>query len=45
MLKLLVPIDGSPHSERVIKYIVGLAQHECPGIAIHVLNVQGPIEA
>lgn len=45
MLKLLVPVDGSPHSQRVIQYIIGLAQHECPAIDVHVLNVQGPIEA
>jgi len=45
MLKLLVAVDGSPIAERVINHVIGFVQHDCPAIEIHLLNVQGPIEA
>lgn len=45
MLKVLVPVDGSPHSERVINYIVSVAQHGCTALEVHVLNVQEAVEA
>lgn len=45
MLKLLVAVDGSPISERIVNHVIGFAQRDCPAIEIHLLNVQGPIEA
>jgi nucleotide-binding universal stress UspA family protein len=42
MLKLLVPIDGSVHAQRAVRYALGL----CAGgvaVEIFLLNVQEPI--
>lgn len=45
MLKLLVAVDGSPTSQRMVNHVIGFAQRDCPAIEVHLLNVQGPIEA
>lgn len=44
MLKLLVPVDGSPNSERVVNRVIAFSRTECPNLELHVLNVQLPVE-
>jgi nucleotide-binding universal stress UspA family protein len=43
-MKILLPVDGSAHSERAVQHVVamleGCGQHE-----IHLINVQAPIDA
>ena len=43
MLKVLVPIDGSANSERVIDQVIQLAKAEGE-IDLHLINVQIPVE-
>lgn len=43
MRKILVPVDGSPNSERAVRHAVALAAHN-PALEVHLLNVQPPIE-
>lgn len=43
MLKLMVPIDGSVHSARVVEYLVRLGGEVTGGLEIHLLNVQSPL--
>jgi nucleotide-binding universal stress UspA family protein len=42
MQKLLVPIDGSPGSERAVRHALKLAGMACP-LDIHLLHVQLPV--
>lgn len=42
MHKLLIPIDGSPCSERAVRYAVRLAGMACP-LDVHLLHVQPPV--
>ena len=44
MMKVLVPVDGSSHSQRVIRYLVGRVRRG-ESLDIHVLNVQEPIDS
>jgi nucleotide-binding universal stress UspA family protein len=43
-MKILLPVDGSAHSERAVQHVVtmleGCGKHE-----IHLINVQPPIDA
>lgn len=43
-MKILLPVDGSPHSDRVTRHVIQLAQH-CSTYEIILLNVQTPIDA
>lgn len=43
MQKLLIPIDGSPCSDRAVEHVVRLAGMACP-LEIHLLHVQPPVE-
>lgn len=43
MLKILVAIDGSEHSERIIARILKLISLYKDNVELHVLNVQHPI--
>ena len=42
MQKLLIPIDGSPGSERAVRHVIKLACMACP-LDIHLLHVQPPV--
>lgn len=42
MLKLLVPVDGSEHARRALRYALTLYGGKCP-LEFHLLNVQEPI--
>jgi nucleotide-binding universal stress UspA family protein len=44
MLKILVPIDGSPYGEKVIAHVLKLREQSAE-IEVHLLNVQIPIES
>jgi len=44
MAKVLALIDGSEHSNRAIKYLLGLAKEGQP-LQLQLLNVQPPIES
>ena len=44
MTKVLVPVDGSTYSDRVIDHLIG----ECAGaetVELHLLNVQIPVDS
>lgn len=44
MLRFLVPVDGSPHSERAIEQVIRLAKcRETP--EIHLINVREPVDS
>lgn len=43
-MKILLPVDGSPHSDRATRHVVALLQG-CSGHAVLLLNVQEPIDA
>ncbi len=43
MLKVLVPVDGSEHSNRVVPYLLGLAGHLKEPLEVLLLNVQHPL--
>jgi nucleotide-binding universal stress UspA family protein len=45
MMRLLVPVDGSPHAERAVQHLIRLAQ--CREIApeIHLINVREPVDS
>lgn len=43
-MKILLPVDGSAHSERITRYAIRLAQ-DCANLEILLLNVQAPIDA
>lgn len=44
MVKILVAIDGSTHSERAVSHLIKLYQAQRQ-IEIHLLNVQMPVES
>lgn len=43
MKKILVPIDGSEHSTRVVRHVLTLAAELKTPLDIHLLNVQHPL--
>lgn len=43
-MKILLPVDGSPHSDRATQHVIALLQG-CNGQTVHLLNVQEPIDA
>ena len=43
MLKILVPIDGSDHSERIISRLLKFTGLYKEGVELHLLNVQHPV--
>lgn len=44
MMRFLVPVDGSPHSERAVAHVIRLAQcQERP--EIHLINVREPVDS
>lgn len=44
MMRFLVPVDGSPHSERTIQHVIHLARClETP--EIHLINVREPVDS
>ena len=43
-MKILLPVDGSPHSDRAAKHVIALLQG-CSDHALLLLNVQEPIDA
>jgi len=43
-MKILLPVDGSEHSDRVARYVIRLVQG-CSDYEILLLNVQAPIDA
>lgn len=44
MMRFLVPVDGSPHSERAIAHVIRLAQCR-ERSQIHVINVREPVDS
>lgn len=44
MLKVLVPVDGSPGSDHAVEFLIRLAK-ERGTMEVHLLNVQEPIDA
>lgn len=43
-MKILLPVDGSPHSDHATRHVIALLQG-CGGHAVLLLNVQEPIDA
>jgi nucleotide-binding universal stress UspA family protein len=43
MRKALIPVDGSPSSERAVKHVIALAEVN-PALQVVLLNVQEPID-
>jgi nucleotide-binding universal stress UspA family protein len=43
-MKILLPVDGSPHSDRATQHVISLLKDGC-GHAVQLLNVQEPIDA
>lgn len=43
-MKILLPVDGSPHSDRATRHVIALLQG-CSGHTVQLLNVQEPIDA
>jgi nucleotide-binding universal stress UspA family protein len=43
VIKILVPIDGSGHSERIIAELLKIAELYKGPVLLHVLNVQPPV--
>lgn len=43
-MKILLPVDGSDHSNRVTRHVIRLVQN-CTGHEILLLNVQTPVDA
>ncbi len=43
MRKALVPVDGSPNSDRAVRHVIALAGI-CPSIEVTLLNVQAEID-
>lgn len=44
MIKILVPVDGSPFSDRSLDYLIELSKTQGP-LDIHLLSVQIPIDS
>lgn len=40
--KILVPVDGSPNSERALAYAIGMVAR-LQGAELHLLNIQPPV--
>lgn len=43
-MKILLPVDGSEHSDRAVRHVIRLVQ-DCAAYEILLLNVQAPIDA
>lgn len=43
-MKILLPVDGSGHSERAVRHVIALLEG-CGNHEIHLVNVQPPIDA
>lgn len=43
-MKILLPVDGSEHSDRVVRHVIRMV-HGCADYEIQLLNVQAPIDA
>ena len=43
-MKILLPVDGSPHSDRATQHVLALLQG-CSGHTVLLINVQEPIDA
>ncbi|MEW6512711.1 MAG: universal stress protein [Pseudomonadota bacterium] len=43
-MKILLPVDGSAHSDRATRHVIALLQG-CSGHSVLLLNVQEPIDA
>lgn len=43
-MKILLPVDGSAHSERAVQHVVAMLEG-CGNHAIHLINIQAPIDA
>lgn len=43
-MKILLPVDGSEHSDRVARHVIRLVQ-DCATYEVVLLNVQAPIDA
>jgi len=42
MLKTLIPVDGSPNSDRAVGFLIKLAGNSKEPLEVHLLNVQHP---
>ncbi|MDP1651710.1 MAG: universal stress protein [Rhodocyclaceae bacterium] len=43
-MKILLPVDGSPHSDRATQHVIAMLQG-CGGHQVLLINVQAPIDA
>lgn len=43
-MKILLPVDGSPISDRAVRHVIALLQG-CDGHTVFLINVQAPIDA
>jgi nucleotide-binding universal stress UspA family protein len=43
-MKILLPVDGSNHSDRATQHVIAMLEG-CGGHEIHLINVQPPIDA
>ncbi len=43
-MKILLPVDGSPHSDRAAQHVIAMLQG-CGGHEVRLINVQAPIDA
>jgi nucleotide-binding universal stress UspA family protein len=43
-MKILLPVDGSDHADRATRHVIAMLQG-CGGHALHLINVQAPIDA
>lgn len=44
MRKVLIPVDGSPNSDRAVKHVIALSR-ACQALDILLLNVQEPVDS
>jgi nucleotide-binding universal stress UspA family protein len=44
-LRILVPVDGSDHSKRTVRHVIGLKGELRQGLEVMLLNVQPPVPA
>jgi nucleotide-binding universal stress UspA family protein len=40
--RILVPVDGSEHADKALRFVLDMATHGVP-VEIHLLNVQPPV--